>query len=165
MTYDDIARWVDANFDVSGYASFETLMHDVKERFTQDGMTFPEQAEENILALYKGDIEEVDAETYGDLGPEDNSEIYGGFGPEESGFESIYPQEPIYPIEPEINQVDMYYISSDLPISSPAEKESAYDMLSPYAPETIQGVAEDRGFTKYLTDFGKSLFRVFRGRR
>lgn len=138
-------------------------MHDVKERFTQDGMKFPEQAEENILALYKGELDEVDTETYGDLGPEDNSEIYGGFGPE-TEYESIYPQEPMYPIEPEINQVDMFYISSDQPISAPAEKESAFDMLSPYGPESIQGVGQDRGFTKYLTEFGKSLFKFFRGR-
>lgn len=164
MTYAQIAEWVERNFDVNGYSSFEQLMYDVKERFTQDGMKFPEQAEENLLALYKGELDEVDQETYGDLGPEDNFEIYGGFGPEQE-FESVYPQESIYPIEPEINQVDMFYMSSGQPISSPAEKESAYDMLSPYAPESIQGVGEDRGFTKYLTDFGKGLFRFFRNRR
>lgn len=139
-------------------------MHDVKSRFTSDGMKFPEQAEENILALYQGELQEVDTETYGDLGPEDDSNIYGGFGPGEEQIESIYPQEPIYPIEPEINQVDMYYMGSTEPISSPAEKESAYDMLSPYAPETIQGTGEGRGFTRYLTDFGKGLFRFFRNR-
>lgn len=156
-------RWVDQNFQVDAYASFEDLMHDVKERFTSDGMQFPEQAEENILALYQGELQEVDKETYGDLGPEDNSEIYGGFGPE-TEYESVYPQESIYPIEPEINQVDMYSMSSDLPIESPAEKESSFDMLSPYGPEAIQGTGEGRGFTKYLTGFGKSLFRFFRGR-
>jgi hypothetical protein len=138
-------------------------MHDVKERFTQDGMQFPEQAEENLLSLFNGEIEQVDAETYGDLGPEDNSSVYGGFGPD-SEVESIYPQEPMYPIEPEINQIDMYSMSSDLPIDIPAEKESSFDMLSPYAPETIQGTGEGRGFTKYLSDFGKGLFRLFRGR-
>jgi len=136
-------------------------MHDVKERFTQDGMKFPEQAEENILALYQGELAEVDKETYGDLGPEDNYEVYGGVGPE-TEYESIYPQESIYPVEPEINQIDMYYMGSDQPIGPAAEKESSFDMLSPYAPETIQGTSS--GFTKYLTDFGKGLFRFFRGR-
>lgn len=48
MTYDQIVEWVSENFDVTHYKTYIDFENAVKERFAQDGVTFPKGAEAHM---------------------------------------------------------------------------------------------------------------------
>lgn len=56
MTYDDIAAWVEENFDVSTYGTAKELWLEVGKRFNEDNMYLPPEAEDNISNLWEESV-------------------------------------------------------------------------------------------------------------
>lgn len=117
MTYDDVASWVEENFVIGNYLSPKELIEDVKQRFQQDGMYFPDQAGANInskwreamgLDQYQAEsIEELQRQRYEEVQREMESKFrfFLEEQPETQYYEPVVyePTEPV-PQEPQATQ-------------------------------------------------------------
>ena len=56
MTYPQIAEWVDLNFDIATYGDPKELWLDVEQRFWQDGMYLPPEAEEHVAEYWEAQV-------------------------------------------------------------------------------------------------------------
>lgn len=139
MTYDDVAAWVEENFDVGNYLSPQELIADVKDRFQKDGMYYPEKAGENInnvwreqmgLDQYQPSLEDLQRQRYEAIQTELDQKIKEFFG----------------------NQPEQVYQEYEPVIYGPTEPEQ---------PSSISEQGQPQGVSGFFRSVGSRLRRFF----